>query len=761
VATFLKRLLLLCFTFAPSLLYAQTNTVTDISSIDKTQLFNLKLDDPSLNFLQQLFGSVGPVLHGQSGQLLGTLFEYFNLGILVVAGVFLIWTTVKVVISSSHEGSFMGRESKGAFNVVRTVVGIGLLTPSAGGYSVIQMFVMWTVLQGCGFANTVWNAALDYIQANGSVFTPPTTAIAPLINVVGTVLEAQVCMYYSQQLEQNIQQDAKNQIAAGNSNATFVTRAQNFSSFQPSWDSSGTIVSFPGSRGNSDSGCGQFNIAQDTPANTAIVKAAFEAVLDDLSQAASRIAAPTSSDNTMVPGPTTGSAQITQLQDLVLRSVVGAANDWYQYLSTLRTQSSASTTEPTFFAKAKAQGWIYAGSYYYQLAKLQRAMNDANNVTNKYKIVTPPACLPSSAGPMSFPLTGPFSGPCFTQKTTYYTNSLAPADFGTKYSAASTFVASAFQLATTLDKADKAMMVPDVSLDAGVLSLLTAPLTAGISKAGQMIIQGSGDPIMKLQSAGQTLIGMVIFVWVNLAVAFFFLGLVSNLMSSMQPVGFAMKDAIGIFLPIMMALMMVLFVEGIMISVYVPLIPAIIYIFTALGWFVAVIEAMVAAPLVALGVTHPEGHDFLGKAEQAVMLILGVFLRPVLMVIGLIAGMLLSIIALTLLNNAFTQVVASSIGFGAFCGTFSIYVALVIQLVTQAYSLIYMVPDRVLRWLGQGVESGLVGQALQSAEGAEKNLADSSAKGMSEGMSAAQKSGGGGGGDGGDGGGGSVGGKGS
>ena len=220
---------------------------------------------------------------------------------------------------------------------------------------------------------------------------------------------------------------------------------------------------------------------------------------------------------------------------------------------------------------------------------------------------------------------------------------------------------------------------------------------------------------------------MVISVWVNMAVAFFFLGLVTNLMSSMQPVGFAIKDALGIFIPIMMALLMVLFVEGIMIAVYVPLIPAIIYIFTAIGWFVAVIEAMVAAPLVALGITHPEGHDMLGKAEQAVMLILGVFLRPVLMVIGLIAGMLLSIIALTLLNNAFTQVVASSMGFGAFCGTFSIYCALVIQLVTQAYSLIYMVPDRVMRWLGQGVESGLAGQALQAAEGAEKNLAGAAA----------------------------------
>jgi defect-in-organelle-trafficking protein DotA len=762
VTRFLKRLLILCFAIAPSLLYAQINTGSNLMTMDSTQLFSLKLDDPSLFFLQQLFGSVGSVMHGQSGQLLGTLFQYFNLGIVVVAGFFLIWTTIKVVVSSSHEGSFMGKQTKGGSTVIRSVVGIGLLVPGTGGYSVIQIFVMWTVLQGCGFANSVWNAALNYIQQNGTVFTAPTAQMAPLINVVGTVLEAEVCMYYSQQMEQNIQQDAKNQIAGGNSNTTFAARAQNFPNFQPIWDVAATTVSFPSERGNSptDHGCGQIFWGQDTAVNSGYVETALRAVVTtDLASAAQRIANPTSSDNTMVPGLTADSPQITQLQSVVMTALVAAANDWYQYLGPLRVTNSSSSVQPAFFAQAQQQGWIYAGSYYYQLAKQQRQMNDSSNMVNKLQFTAPPACLPSTTGAMSFPLAAPYTGPCYTQKATYYVNSVGPVDFGTKYNQASQYAAAATSVTMKLDQADQTMMAPDIGLDAGILNVLMSPMTAGVSLAATEIIQGTGDPIMKLQTAGNVIISMVIFVWVNLAVAFFFLGLVTNLMSSMQPVGFAVKDALGIFIPIMMALLMVLFVEGIMIAVYVPLIPAIIYIFTAIGWFVAVIEAMVAAPLVALGITHPEGHDILGKAEQAVMLILGVFLRPVLMVIGLIAGMLLSIIALTLLNNAFTQVVASSMGFGAFCGTFSIYCALVIQLVTQSYSLIYMVPDRGMRWLGMGVESGLAGQALQAAEGAQKNLAGAAASGMSQGMSAALASGNAGGGDG-DGGGGQVSGKG-
>ena len=63
---------------------------------------------------------------------------------------------------------------------------------------------------------------------------------------------------------------------------------------------------------------------------------------------------------------------------------------------------------------------------------------------------------------------------------------------------------------------------------------------------------------------------------------------------------------------------------------------------------------MLAAPLVAFGLTHPEGHDFLGEAKQGAILLLGVFLRPVLMVIGLIAGMILSYVALRIVVYTFS-----------------------------------------------------------------------------------------------------------
>lgn len=58
---------------------------------------------------------------------------------------------------------------------------------------------------------------------------------------------------------------------------------------------------------------------------------------------------------------------------------------------------------------------------------------------------------------------------------------------------------------------------------------------------------------------------------------------------------------------------------------------------------------MVAAPLICFGLKHSEGHDFLGEAKQILMILLGAFLRPVLMVIGLIAGMILSYVSLRII----------------------------------------------------------------------------------------------------------------
>ncbi|HJN37796.1 MAG TPA: DotA/TraY family protein [Gammaproteobacteria bacterium] len=197
------------------------------------------------------------------------------------------------------------------------------------------------------------------------------------------------------------------------------------------------------------------------------------------------------------------------------------------------------------------------------------------------------------------------------------------------------------------------------------------------------------------------------------------------------------KAAMELFLPLGSALMTVVFTTGVVLAVYVPFMPFLLFLFGAIGWIIAVIEAMVAAPLVAMGVTHPEGHDLLGKAEQALMLLLGIFVRPILMIIGLFFAIVLANISMKLLNLGFVFSLVSFyetldtaakdisgdavLGFVyvvSTTGVLTVYAYVVMAILEQVFSLIYQIPDRILRWIGGPQEgAGAAGQMLQQVKG--------------------------------------------
>ncbi|MBX9586394.1 MAG: DotA/TraY family protein [Gammaproteobacteria bacterium] len=747
----IKYLIISCLSLLPSLLYAQG--AADTISSNTAAIFYLPPGDPSLNFLGQLFGNVGSVLSGSSGMILGILFKYFNLGILVIAGVFLIWTTAKVVIHSSHEGTFMGREVNTGFHIIRTVLGIGLLSPTVGGYSIIQIIVMWAVLQGAGFANTVWNQALDYFERGGQIFVPPSTNLAPLITMTGTVLESQVCMYYHEKMEKELQKEARQKIASGDTSPIYQARVLNFPSYQPYVDPNNPRILFPANRGNgqTDNGCGEFSYGQPTATNNPVVLNALVAVMQQLSGAARRIADPYPSDLTSNPSP---------LQDLVQTQLVNAAQNWVNYLLPIRAAATSPTTMDAFWARARLDGWMYAGSYYYQLSGIQRTINDAGTI--KFQLVSPDAyCIPAIGNYINFPSSGPLSlkSQCIKNWNTYYANSINSPAFDIVLNRASPYVTGAIALANQVQAANANVVIPN-SFNMGDMGELAGPMgmLSGLVLSSIQTLVSNGDPIMKLQKLGHTWVDQAVAAWIGLAMLMFFVSLLASLMSSISSAGYAFQGMMQIFVTLFMALLFILMVQGVLVSIYVPLIPFIIYTFTVIGWFIAVIEAMVAAPLVALGVTHPEGQGMLGKGEQAIMLLLGVFLRPALMVMGLLAGMLLSVIALTIFNKPFVTVLFTAVGagglggFGAYYGILSLYSVLVTQIVTQSYSLIFNVPDRVLRWLGQQVESSAAGQALQAAESETKSGAEKTTSGMTMPSAGGGGGGGGGGGEGGAGG---------
>src|SRR3990167_5382405 len=94
--------------------------------------------DYSVAYLSQIFGTVGNVLQGTSGQILGNMFKILNEGLLVVAALWLGYTTITTTLHASQEGSFMGQNRNIMFVLLRVAFGFALIIPSSTtGYSLL------------------------------------------------------------------------------------------------------------------------------------------------------------------------------------------------------------------------------------------------------------------------------------------------------------------------------------------------------------------------------------------------------------------------------------------------------------------------------------------------------------------------------------------------------------------------------------------------------------------------------------------------
>lgn len=366
------------------------------------------------------------------------------------------------------------------------------------------------------------------------------------------------------------------------------------------------------------------------------------------------------------------------------------------------------------FADAAAQGWIFAGSYYYAIAK-------SNNSNLQNAIPELNYTLPDING---------------TVMRSYRNNVEAAGALLNASSGAGGMLSSNPQLS-------------------GVSGAVSA---AGTSVVDSFANNNQGDrenadgttskgsnPLTAIQITGAVMLMVVTILYPVLLVVTFVLGIfgffnVYSLGTGItNPAGGAAGLVYFILVPALFGFMAIMVSLGGMLAVYVPLIPYVIFTFGAIGWLTTVIEAMVAGPLVALGILSPSGqHELLGKAEPALMLLFDVFLRPSLMIFGLIAAMLLASVVVKMINAAFWTTVVGGI-FGPVSSSssdgaiaqgwialatnplqliiyLSAYVALIVAALNKCFQAIFLVPQGVMKWIsGQAAQYG-EGEAVTTAK---------------------------------------------
>jgi len=106
---------------------------------------------------------------------------------------------------------------------------------------------------------------------------------------------------------------------------------------------------------------------------------------------------------------------------------------------------------------------------------------------------------------------------------------------------------------------------------------------------------------------------------------------------------------------------LVLITFGFTLGYILPLIPFTRFILGILNWMMQLFEALLAVPLLALSLLKTDGEGFATQNFQSGMImLLGLILRPVLMVFGLVMGLLAfngiyQIVALTFLPTVLKQ----------------------------------------------------------------------------------------------------------
>lgn len=168
---------------------------------------------------------------------------------------------------------------------------------------------------------------------------------------------------------------------------------------------------------------------------------------------------------------------------------------------------------------------------------------------------------------------------------------------------------------------------------------------------------------------------------------------------------------------------------GLVLYYVVPFMPFLYFFFQVGGWIKGMFEAMVGLPLWALAHLRIDNHGGLAgpAAIQGYFLILELFLRPILTIFGLVGGIAIFAAQVKVLNEVFYLVVTNVTGFDAEAargiaegdiGWFGyyrgyidqlfytiIYAIIVYMMGTASFKMVYMIPDKTLRWMGASVES--------------------------------------------------------
>ncbi|MDR3413327.1 MAG: DotA/TraY family protein [Formivibrio sp.] len=717
-------------------------------------------DDSAVLMLRQIFGPVIDHILGTSlsvpsanSLMLAAAFQYFNSGVLFFGAMILSFVTVFGVANTANDGQALGKKWSTFFTPLRSISASALLIPTAAGLSGIQILVLTVVLWSVGLASGMWSRVVDVVVNNGIVESAliniaqdqsfrNLTIAAVKMKVCGAAVNKSINQTMAGTMTpinlQLIQEYFKKTLPDRTIYTTrFSYKDQNWPSSEKLCGSVNYSTSFPinssyiNPLNPSSNSTGVQQVSQELQVTISNLRYKFISAIfsnggavDDFAQRVIKI----------VEDDNGGNMKASELNTLInsVQSQIQAAMD---------TEIKKVTDDTGAVTKSlSAGGWIWAGSWHRELSRIKDSIQAATSSTPIYT---------DSSGNLSDVLSGEMLQAAQLTMDKYNSVVSVLIEKGVD--------ATAIQAQMNQDKPTMPTLRSDFSSadfgnnGNGVKERINTYFNRSVTESavsGVVTYLGrdGGDPVMQLKDIGDWLIviGQTLIV-VKAALAGVLTGLLetakaanSNVVTGALTVGGlsigvgALAGATTLLSELWSAIsvpVQTILYAGYYLSIWIPLVPFFIFALGVVGWLITVVEAVAASSLWCVMHMTPESNDsFIGGQQQGYLLLLSVFFRPSLMILGLVASLGMASPVMHYINWSFV-IAFRVVQTDSMTGLFTIAVLLIVYsfLVSSVLMLIFslpqVLPDRILRWVSAGtgdlgessgaarVERGASGQA--------------------------------------------------
>ncbi|HGO6081625.1 TPA: DotA/TraY family protein [Burkholderia cenocepacia] len=660
--------------------YAQSTSLGEITQAAQ------RSGDISRQVLVGIFGNVvnNPLATGGAGggdTILASIFQVANGGLLVVGAFFACYVWFKKLSQAAHSGAVYGPDKGTLWGPVRLVWGLASLVPTANGWALSQLLMLWAAsLMGVGLANLGTDAAIQaFSDGKGMVLQP---AMPSTIQLSRDLYQANLCMHsYNAGLAM---------VAAnGGSPVDQSEYVQVTSSTQG--------MMLRNKTGTKICGGADIDASQLTPQDQS-TNWFSGGTIDTSTLYQAHVQALAAMENTLSPAAQAFvNGVINQQSDasVILPDAEVAIQSAAQAYEA-KLQSQAATTTGNISALAgqlsssiQEAGWWSLGAWYQTFAQANSKLSGAvSAVAHVYKEQV-----------------GGYSG---------VETLRGEVDSAFQLQQAGTSSTTTQPLGTAGNASEK---------DGGkalnqIFSGFGKPIIAALTSSGDAE-RGTVNPLIQMKNLGDYTLGGVesafgVWVGLNAVVAGAKSSVWGQAANFVSGLGSAASAALHATEPMLFTLMIPLLFIGAGLSLYLPMIPFITWFGAIMNWVVIVGEAIVAAPLWAMTHLGGDGDGMGQRTAHGYIFLLNVTVRPILMVIGFFFGGAVLQQGGGVLNKFFGIAVANAqfdslTGIVSVIGYLAIYFMLAANLIQTSFSLIFVVPDQVLNWVG-GLATATLGR---------------------------------------------------